>query len=33
LGNPPRPFHAIKAPLSARHFLTAKPSGLPPDDD
>jgi phospholipase C len=33
LGEPPRRFHAIKAPLSARHFLSAKPSGLPPDDD
>jgi hypothetical protein len=33
LGNPPRRFYGIKAPLSARHFLTAKPSGLAPDDD
>jgi phospholipase C len=33
LGNPPRPFHAIKAPLSARHFLSAKSSGVAPDDD
>jgi phospholipase C len=33
LSNPPRPFQAIKAPLSARHFLSAKPSGIPPDDD
>jgi phospholipase C len=29
----PRPFQAIKAPLSARYFLTRKPSGLPVDDD
>jgi phospholipase C len=33
LGNPPRPFRAIKAPLSAKDFLTAKPSNIPPDDD
>ena len=33
LGNPPRPFQAIKAPLSARHFLSAKSSGVAPDDD
>jgi phospholipase C len=33
LGNPARPFHSIKAPLSAKHFLRAKPSGMPPDDD
>jgi phospholipase C len=33
LGNPPRQFHTIKAPLSARHFLSAKPSGVAPDDD
>jgi phospholipase C len=33
LSNSPRPFQPIKAPLSARDFLTAKPSGLPPDDD
>jgi hypothetical protein len=33
LGNPPRPFQKIKAPLSARYFLSAKPSGIPPDDD
>ena len=33
LGEPPRRFQVSKAPLSARHFLTAKPSGLPPDDD
>jgi phospholipase C len=29
----PRPFQAIKAPLSARYFLRRKPSGLPVDDD
>ena len=29
LGNPPRPFQPIKAPLSAKYFLSAKPSGLP----
>jgi phospholipase C len=29
----PRPFQAIKAPLSARYFLTRKPSGLPVDGD
>jgi phospholipase C len=33
LGNPARPFQEISAPLSAKHFLTAKKSGLPPDDD
>jgi phospholipase C len=33
LGNPARPFQAINAPLSAKHFLNAKPSGLPVDDD
>jgi len=33
LSNRPRPFRAIKAPLSAKYFLNAKPSGLPPDDD
>ncbi len=33
LGESPRPFHAIKAPLSAKYFLTRKPSGLPVDDD
>jgi hypothetical protein len=33
LGNPPRKFAPIKAPLSAKHFLSAKPSGIPPDDD
>lgn len=31
--NRSRPFHAIKAPLSERDFLTVKPSGVPPDDD
>ncbi len=33
LGNPARPFQAINAPLSAKYFLTRKPSGLPVDDD
>jgi Phosphoesterase family len=33
LGNTPRAFQPIKAPLSAQHFLSAKPSGLAPDDD
>jgi phospholipase C len=33
LGNPQRRFQVIKAPLSARYFLTRKPSGLPVDDD
>ena len=33
LGNPPRPFQPINAPLSAQYFLTRKPSGLPVDDD
>jgi phospholipase C len=33
LGDPPRPFQAIKAPLSAKYFLSAKPSGLPVDND
>jgi phospholipase C len=33
LNNPPRTFQPIKAPLSARDFLSAKPSGLPVDDD
>jgi phospholipase C len=33
LSSPPRPFQAIKAPLSAKDFLNAKPSGLPVDDD
>jgi phospholipase C len=30
---PQRQFRAIKAPLSAKDFLTAKPSNIPPDDD
>ncbi len=29
----PRRFKAINAPLSAKYFLTRKPSGLPVDDD
>ena len=33
LGNPPRKFHPINAPLSAKYFLTRKPSGLPVDED
>jgi hypothetical protein len=33
LSDPPRPFQAIKAPLSAKDFLTAKPSNIPPDDE
>jgi phospholipase C len=33
LGQKPHRFTAIKAPLSAKDFLNAKPSGLPPDDD
>jgi hypothetical protein len=33
LGNAPRPFQAISAPLSAKYFLTRKPSGLPVDED
>jgi phospholipase C len=33
LGSPPRKFQAIKAPLSAKYFLTREPSGLPVDDD
>jgi hypothetical protein len=33
LGNPARPFQATKAPLSAKYFLNARPSGLPVDDD
>ena len=33
LGNPPRKFKPINAPLSAKYFLTRKPSGLPVDDD
>jgi phospholipase C len=33
LGKPPRTFTPIKAPLSAKYFLTAKPPNIPPDDD
>ena len=33
LDNPARPFDKIRAPLSAKDFLTRKPSGLPVDDD
>ena len=33
LGNAPRKFKPINAPLSAKYFLTRKPSGLPVDDD
>ena len=33
LGSSPRNFQPINAPLSANHFLSAKPSGIPPDDD
>jgi phospholipase C len=33
LDQPPRTFIPIKAPLSARYFLTRKPSHLPVDDD
>jgi phospholipase C len=33
LSEPPRRFQAIKAPLSAKYFLTRKPSRLPVDDD
>jgi phospholipase C len=33
LGQRPRPFQAIEAPLSARDFLTRQPSDLPVDDD
>jgi len=33
LGNPPRTFQPISAPLSAQHFINTKPSGDPPDDD
>ena len=32
LGNP-RKFKPINAPLSAKYFLAAKQSGIPPDDD
>ena len=28
-----RRFHAVRAPLSAKYFLNAKPSSVPPDDD
>jgi phospholipase C len=30
---PPRRFQAINAPLSAKDFLSAKPSGMAPDND
>jgi phospholipase C len=33
LGNLPRAFRAINAPLTAKYFLTRKPSGQPVDDD
>ena len=33
LNTPPRRPKTIKAPLSAKYFLTRKPSGLPVDDD
>jgi phospholipase C len=33
LGNPPRTFQPISAPLSAQHFIDTPPSGDPPDDD
>ena len=33
LSNRPRPFQKINAPLSAKYFLHAKPSNIPPDDD
>jgi hypothetical protein len=33
LGNLPHRFKAIKAPLSAKDFLSAKPSGMAPDND
>jgi phospholipase C len=33
LGSSPRKFQPINAPLSANHFLSAKPSSMPPDDD
>jgi phospholipase C len=33
LGSSPRNFQPINAPLSANHFLSAKPSGIPPDDE
>ncbi len=33
LGEKPRKFKPIKAPLSAQHFIDTPPSGEPPDDD
>jgi phospholipase C len=33
LGNPPRKFEPINAPLSAQYFLTRKPSRLPVDEE
>jgi phospholipase C len=33
LGNTPRRFQPIKAPLSAQHFIDTPPSGDPVDDD
>ena len=33
LGSSPRNFQPNNAPLSANHFLSAKPSSIPPDDD
>jgi phospholipase C len=33
LSNAPRAFTPINAPLSAKYFLTRKPSGLPVDED
>jgi hypothetical protein len=33
LSDPPRQFRPINAPLSAKYFLTRKPSGLPVDDN
>ncbi len=33
LGDPPRRFQPIKAPLSAKYFLHAKLPNLPPDDE
>jgi phospholipase C len=33
LGQKPRPFQPIAAPLSVQYFLNTKPSGLPPDND
>jgi phospholipase C len=29
----PRPFAALRTRFNARHFIRAKPSGLPPDND